>query len=146
MIKTKMKKYHLLIAGILLIMASIIFLFIVEDNFKNKSNDNSLTIVKEVIDGDTFKLYSGEIIRLICVDAPEKGEKGFEESKEFLAKLIEGREVRLEKDIDDMDSYNRSLRYVYLGDIFVNKELVKNEYARVFPYRNNTKRCDEITG
>ena len=85
-------------------------------------------------------------MRLICVDAPELGSKGGEESKEFLAEMIEGREIRLEKDSSETDRYGRLLRYAYVEDVFVNKELVRQGYASVFRYGNDTRRCDEIDG
>jgi endonuclease YncB( thermonuclease family) len=106
--------------------------------------------VLRVIDGDTFQLAGGQAVRLICVDAPEIGESGYEESKEFLSSLILYKEVRLEKDVSETDSYGRLLRYVYINssesgeEIFVNKELVKKGHASLWIYGNDTKRCDEI--
>ena len=62
--------------------------------------------------------------------------------------MVLSREVRLEKDVNDKDQYGRLLRYVYVekGNVttFVNGEMVKNGYAAVFPYGNDTKLCDEI--
>ncbi|MFH1722945.1 MAG: hypothetical protein ABH950_10130 [Candidatus Altiarchaeota archaeon] len=43
--------------------------------------------VSRVIDGDTFELSTGEKIRLICIDAPEKGEEFYEKSKTYLEDL-----------------------------------------------------------
>ena len=87
-------------------------------------------------------------MRLICVDAPEKGGKGYEEAKEFLESLVLNKEVRLEKDISDRDEYGRLLRYVYVSgegeEIFVNKEIVQQGYGSVFRYGDDTKRCGEI--
>lgn len=117
---------------------------------KDSDSDLSLTenTVIEVIDGDTFILASREKVRLICIDAPEINSDAGLESKNFLEKLILGKEVRLEKDISDKDQYDRLLRYVYVDsngeEIFVNKELVKRSYASAFPYGNDTKRCNEI--
>ncbi len=102
--------------------------------------------VVNVIDGDTFELYNGERVRIICIDAPELDKRGGVESRAFLNGLINGREVTLENDTDDLDSYGRLLRYVYVGDVFVNRELVKEGYAKIFRYGNNTRRCNEIVG
>ena len=108
----------------------------------------SINKVSRVIDGDTFELEDGEKVRLICVDTPEKGEKGYEEAKEFLANLTLGKIVRLEKDVSENDVYGRLLRYVYINEngkeVFVNRELVQKGYASVFRYGNDTKRCDDI--
>ena len=78
--------------------------------------------VIRVIDGDTFELGSGEIIRLLCIDTPEVGEEGYEEATIFLENLILFEEPTLEADIQDKDKYNRSLRYAYLNETFINKE------------------------
>jgi len=115
--------------------------FIKYDSGRGGISDNQ---VIEVIDGDTFKLYNGEIVRLICIDTPEKGSKGYDEAKEFLSSLVLDKEVRLEEDLEDKDVYGRSLRYVYAEEVFVNRELVQEGYASVFRYGNNTKRCGEI--
>ncbi|MEK6933769.1 MAG: thermonuclease family protein [Nanoarchaeota archaeon] len=115
-----------------------------ENAYKETVNNVSENKVSRVIDGDTFVLDSGEIIRLLCVDSPEKGEKGYQEAKIFLENLILNKNIVLEKDISEKDVYNRSLRYVYQENIFLNKELVKNKHAAIFRYGNDTKRCDEI--
>jgi micrococcal nuclease len=102
-----------------------------------------------IIDGDTFQLFSGETVRLICVDAPESGSLKGDEATAYLTSLIYFKEVRLESDVDDKDAYGRLLRYVYVsnedGEIFVNKEIVEQGYADVFRYGNDTRRCDEIS-
>ncbi|MBU7046251.1 MAG: hypothetical protein HXS54_07400 [Theionarchaea archaeon] len=46
------------------------------------------TLCTSVIDGDTFKLESGETVRLIGIDAPELSQPGDEESREYLTQLI----------------------------------------------------------
>ncbi len=102
-------------------------------------------IVKRVIDGDTIQLNSGEIIRFICIDAPEIDKEKGKEARDFLEKLVLNKRVRLEKDSSEKDKYGRLLRYVYIDSVFVNKELVKNNYARVFRYGENVKKCDEIS-
>lgn len=107
--------------------------------------------VLRVIDGDTFRADDGSskgmIIRLIGVDAPEsrntgrkvKSEFGAEATK-YLQKLIGGKKVRLEYDIDRTDRYGRTLAYVYLENgTFVNAELVKNGYANVMTVPPNVK-------
>lgn len=89
----------------------------------------------------------GATIRLIGVDAPEsrnsrnkvKTEFGAV-AKKYLEKMIAGRRVRLEYDVDRTDQYKRTLAYVYLEDgTFVNAELVKNGYANVMTVPPNVK-------
>ncbi len=121
---------------------------VTDKNDYNSYNENySDNTVIRVIDGDTFELANGDIIRMICVDTPEKGKEGYEEAKEFLESLILFKEVQLEKSIDDKDKYGRLLRYVYINYsltnelyeyVFINKEIIENGYGSVFPYGNNT--------
>jgi len=122
------------------------YLFIGYDS--GDSEINAKEGVAEVIDGDTFRLDSGEVVRLICVDTPEKGKAGYEEAKTFLEGLLLNNEIRLESDVDDKDSYGRLLRYVYVtgvnGEVFVNKEIVSGGFGSVFRYGNDTARCGEI--
>ncbi|MBU7045170.1 MAG: thermonuclease family protein [Theionarchaea archaeon] len=86
-------------------------------------------ICTSVIDGDTFKLETGETVRLIGIDAPELSQPGGEKSRECLAHLILNKEVTLEKDYEDRDKYNRLLRFVYIGSICINEEMIRQGYA-----------------
>ncbi len=102
--------------------------------------------VERVIDGDTFVLTSGEKVRYIGIDAPEitgpqrKTAECFGvEASEANKKLLEGKEVKLEKDSSETDKYQRLLRYVYLGDIFVNDYLVRNGYAEAVSFPPDVK-------
>ena len=138
--------------GIIVIILAIViyFAFLIFIEYNDSGGQLPENYVTDVIDGDTFKIYSGETIRLICIDAPEIDTEEGEEAKAFLEFTILNREVIFEKDIDDKDVYNRLLRYAYLNDsetgrlIFVNRLMVKDGYAEVFRYGNNTKKCDEI--
>jgi hypothetical protein len=87
--------------------------------------------VTRVIDGDTLKLSTGEEVRLIGVDTPEtkhprKPVEYFgKEASAFTKQLVEGKEVRLEFDVQRQDKYQRTLAYVYVGEMMVNAELVR---------------------
>ena len=137
-----------------LIIVAIIFLagvFLGGRLVVNKSKPGAnrhLRAVAYVIDGDTFKLKTGERVRLLSIDAPEKGECYYQESRQALKKLIEGRQVRLEKDVSEKDKYGRLLRYVILPampnspyfphypdapDLIVNQYLVDRGYALYVP-------------
>ncbi len=123
---------------LLLILGLIILLFSAE-NLKRSGRKVELAKVIEVIDGDTIRIENGKRVRLIGIDAPEKGEKCYREAKEFLKKLVLGKIVRLEADKLDKDIYGRLLRYVYLNDTFVNLILLRKGYAHSFIKLPNTK-------
>lgn len=102
-------------------------------------------LVTKVIDGDTIEIEGGQKVRYIGIDTPElhdprqKVQCFGEESTLKNKELVEGKEIRLEKDISDKDKYGRLLRYVYIifsdgGRIFVNDYLVRQGFARVSTY------------
>jgi micrococcal nuclease len=103
-------------------------------------------LVQQVIDGDTVKLSTGERVRYIGVDTPElhHPRKPVEfyarEAKEFNRRLVEGKRVRLEFDVQRYDRYGRLLAYVYLEDgTFVNAELLRQGYAQLLTIPPNVK-------
>ena len=95
--------------------------------------------VIQVIDGDTVIIEGGHHVRYIGIDAPEKGEAYYLEATEINKELIEGKIVRLEKDITEKDNYGRLLRYAYVDDTFVNAEIVRLGYAFAKPYPPDIK-------
>lgn len=98
-----------------------------------------LVHVVRVIDGDTIEIKGGERVRYIGIDTPELGEYYCSEATEENIKLVQEKEVRLEKDIEDRDKYGRLLRYVYVGDTMINAELVREGYAYSYSYPPNLK-------
>lgn len=110
--------------------------------------------VVEVIDGDTVKLSDGRLLRYIGLDTPEVRVKdkggGFNyrpqpfslEAKEFNRKLVEGRFVRIEFDIEKTDRYGRLLGYCFVDNIFVNARLIEQGYAVLYTYPPNVKYVD----
>ena len=59
-------------------------------------------------------------------------------------KLVEGKEVRLERDVSETDRYGRLLRYVWVDDILVNAELVRQGLAETKAYPPDTKYQDYL--
>jgi len=94
-----------------------------------RSGQAVLYSVARVIDGDTLELKDGDVVRLTGIDAPEEGECYYKESKTALAKLLEGKEVELRKDVTNVDDFGRLLRYVVLPDVSPNKDnILVDEY------------------
>jgi len=89
-------------------------------------------IITSVIDGDTVTTEKGERVRLLGINAPEKGDFYYEEAKKALEMMVKNKSVELEIDVKDKDAYGRSLRYVFVDSSFVNLEMVKNGYAHTY--------------
>jgi len=106
--------------------------------------------VKSVIDGDTIELENGERVRYIGIDTPETKHPSKpvqyygKEASEANRSLVEGKEVRLEFDVQQRDKYGRLLAYVYVGDTFVNAWLVENGYAQILTIPPNVKYQDKF--
>ncbi|MFN0149951.1 MAG: thermonuclease family protein [bacterium] len=105
-------------------------------------------LVARVVDGDTIVLSSGEKVRYIGVDTPETvhPEKPVEfmgkEAAAFNKALVEGKDVRLEYDVERKDKYGRTLAYVFLDTTFVNIELIRQGYAQILTIPPNVKYAD----
>ena len=107
-----------------------------------------------VIDGDTIEvLIDGAEykVRYIGIDTPEMNDSRpdvralAEEATLVNKNLVDGKVVELEKDVSETDRYGRLLRYVYVGDTFVNAELVALGYAQVATYPPDVKYVDLFT-
>jgi len=104
--------------------------------------------VVRVIDGDTIELESGQKVRYIGIDTPEihhptKSVECFgEQAAEKNRALVEGKLVKLEKDVSEVDRYGRLLRYVYVDGVMVNELLVREGYARASSYPPDIKHQD----
>ena len=106
--------------------------------------------VARVVDGDTVKLESGEVVRYIGIDTPETvdprkpiqcyGKEASAKNRE----LVEGKEVKLEKDVSNTDKYNRLLRYIWLDNTLINELLVREGYAKSSTYPPDVKYQDRI--
>ncbi|MBI2836480.1 MAG: thermonuclease family protein [Chloroflexi bacterium] len=99
-------------------------------------------LVIRVIDGDTIDIEGGIRVRYIGIDTPERDEVFYREATEANRRLVEGKNVRLEKDVSDKDRYGRLLRYVWVGDRMVNVELVRLGMAEAKSYPPDVKYQD----
>ncbi len=99
-----------------------------------------LVRVKQVVDGDTIVLESGERVRLLGVNAPEVNhpkkpvEPFGKEAAEFTQRMVEGKLVRLEFDphVSKQDKSSRTFAYVFLQDgTFLNAEIIRQGYGYV---------------
>ncbi len=72
------------------------------------------TTVTTVLDGDTFDITNGLSVRLLGINAPERGATGSAESTVFLQQLINGKKIRLEYDTYQDDKFGRILAYAWI--------------------------------
>lgn len=114
-------------------------------------------VVTRVIDGDTIDVIVGTStkttrVRYIGIDTPElypkyatEPECGSKEAAVANAQLVTDKIVVLVTDADPFDTYGRLLAYVYVGDIFVNQELLTQGFATTLFVKPNTSYRKEFT-
>lgn len=105
----------------------------------------SEVMVTKVLDGDTVIVEGGYHVRLLGIDADERGYPCYKEGKERLEELVLNKEVRLEKDQTDVDQYDRCLRYLFLNNKNINLQLVREGLAIARFYPPDLKYKEEIT-
>lgn len=105
--------------------------------------DSIRGVVINVIDGDTVTLLEktpGQKrtcrVRLEGIDAPERGQKGYEGAKKCLEKLVWGETVTVQ--YTSHDKYGRILGWIWYGKTSVNEEMVKEGWA--WRYRHSANR------
>lgn len=84
---------------------------------------------------------ANERVRLIGVDVPQSQECYANKSKNYLERLIDGKEVTLKFDEDRRDSGGRLLAYVYSDD-FINRKLLQKGYGSLLTVDPNIKHDD----
>lgn len=117
--------------------------------------------MRRVVDGDTVELRDGRLLRYIGIDTPELrrrarpgdrewragvGDQWVEdpepfgrEAKEANRRLIEGKPVRLEYDVETHDRHGRLLAYVFVDGEMVNARLLAEGYAQLLTIPPNVK-------
>jgi micrococcal nuclease len=113
-------------------------------------------VIVKVVDGDTvIASIDGkeETVRLLGINTPETVKRnwpiecyGPEASNLTKSLLPPGTAVRLERDIEARDAYNRLLAYVYRIDdgLFVNLELMRQGDAREMSFKPNNAHASDF--
>lgn len=121
-------------------------------------------VVRRVIDGDTVELTDGRLVRYIGIDAPEvrrrarPGDREWRAKKEWVVapepfaraaaeanrRLVEGKPIQLEYDVQLEDRYGRTLAYVYADEQMVNEALVAGGYAHVMTIPPNVRYAERF--
>jgi len=121
-------------------------------------------MVTEVITGDTLRLETGDLVRLIGVDTPEAHKSSKQhrdaritgipiavlevmanEAANFTKQLVKGKTVAVEFDTQRTDNYGVLVGYVFVveEDLFVNAEIIKKGYTSYVDTTPN-KRYDTL--
>lgn len=122
-----------------------------------KSNSSLVRVIR-VIDGDTIEIEGNIKLRYIGIDTPEtkhpiKGVQCFgKEASNKNKELVEGKMIRMEKDVSETDKYGRLLRYIWLvephatksSELFVNDFLVRQGYAHASTFPPDVKYSNQF--
>jgi len=126
--------------------ASLPFIFLLLGLLAGPAPATETGVVVEIVDGDTLQVLTtgsteAVTVRLIGIDAPERshpslGKEFFsDEAAAHLASLCRGKTVRMEKDAEETDKYDRLLRYVFLpppDGRLLNEEMLRAGMARAY--------------
>jgi endonuclease YncB( thermonuclease family) len=89
-------------------------------------NDKFTAKVIGVTDGDTIVVLTNDKqqikIRLEGIDCPESNQDYGERAKQATVQLCFGKEVTVQKSGEDR--YGRTLAYIYIGNVCINKQLL----------------------
>lgn len=66
-------------------------------------------------DGDTFKLQTGQSVRLIGINAPERSQTGYDQATLSLKELTQNQQIWLEYDRYQDDKYGRLLAWLWIN-------------------------------
>jgi endonuclease YncB( thermonuclease family) len=86
--------------------------------------------VTRVIDGDTVDLTTGETVRLLGFDTPERGECGYDDAANALRYMLSAGFVTMTSDVgDDTDRYGRILRHILVLGVPLGLTMIENGFA-----------------
>ena len=127
----KQKKKDFIVLIILILVLVIINYNFLDTSLQNFLIDYETVEIERIIDGDTL-VASGQTIRLLGINTPERGEQHYTEAKQFLEELASNKTARLEFGKDKRDRYNRTLAYVIISGQNINLEIVKQGFANIY--------------
>ena len=100
------------------------------------TSSNFVGTVTKVIDGDTLDVKTADretiTIRLALIDAPEKEESGFDESRNFTTEQCLDRNAEVDPDNNQGLTYGRTVAVVYCEGVNVNEAILDNGFADVY--------------
>jgi micrococcal nuclease len=142
-------------SALLLVLVALVLARPWEGLWREEEPASAMAYVTRVVDGDTIEVRLGgleEDVRYIGVDTPETVKPGAPvqcfgpQASRFNHALVERRRVRLVFGVERRDVYGRLLAYVYLGERFVNAELVRRGLARTLTIPPNDRFAAQLKG
>ena len=142
-------KFILLLLTSFLLITSAVIAASADDSYFASTKKYDHVLVERVVSADTIILEGGEKIKLIGLKAPrpprrdkqEYDKYGFvvepsnpitpmeEQAFDFVKSLLEEKYVRLEFDAQKKTDTLETFAYVYLDDLFVNTEILRQGFA-----------------
>lgn len=105
--------------------------------------------VTRIIDGDTIELEGGERVRYLMVNTPEttggKNECYGSNSVQFNTDLVMNKTVELRYDVEKTDQFGRTLAWVTVDGVEVNREIISRGFGCLLHIPpNGNDRLDEF--
>ena len=107
---------------------------------------DSIHRVDRVVDGDTIRIDTGELVRYIGINAPElardnrPAEPLAMEAFQLNRRLTSSQPLRLAPDVEHVDRYHRRLAYVYdAAGNFINRDILSRGMAYALPTSPNRR-------
>jgi micrococcal nuclease len=129
------KKLSIFVASIFLALALV--------SIAHAANEITGKVVG-ISDGDTITVLQDLTqykIRLYGIDCPESYQDFGSKAKQFTSDLVFGKMVKMVQ--QDMDRYGRTVGIVYVGDVCVNQEIIKNGFAWLYQRYCTSPICKE---
>lgn len=131
------------IGALITVVIILIFSMIQQSDVDNIDvEEDGSAFVTHIVDGDTFDIATGERVRMIGIDTPERGKYFYKESSDYLAGLIDGKNVILVKDVSEADRYGRILRHVYYDDEWINEQMIEEGFAKFVTFPPDVMHVD----
>ncbi len=159
----KKDKVQIILWAVSLLWGPLVFAADINPLFRS-SYDYSLVRVQKVISADTFILENDERVKLIGLQALEpprrkevqRDKYGFiieentpesslqDRAFQFAKDYLEGKKIRLEFDVDRKSEDYATLAYAFMGDTFINAEILRQGYADLRIKPPNLKYTDAL--
>lgn len=155
-IRSRLVRISTLVIGLVVALAVVTACGGGDGSPEGAAGEGTATVVRAV-DGDTLVVdIDGreERVRLIGIDTPESTDPGqpvecfgAEATARIEALLPAGSPVRLERDVEARDRYDRLLAYVFRqsDDLFVNAAMVQDGFAEVLTIAPNVAYVGRFT-